>query len=64
MELSIVMKIGIHWIAIIGYDYNNGNEKIFVSDSGWSSGPTGWHDIDEFDRLSPYISNYVEVSER
>ena len=39
-----------HWVAILGYKVEDGQEKIFVSDSG--HGNTGWWPIDEFDGMA------------
>lgn len=38
-----------HWVAILDYKVENGEELIFVSDSGHNQ--TGWHPIDEFDGM-------------
>lgn len=45
---------GIHWIGIIGYRNENGQEQIFISDPGWGS--SGWKNIDEFeDNISKIV---------
>lgn len=46
-----------HWVAILGYKVEDGQEKIFVSDSG--HGNTGWWPIDEFNGM---VSNVLFVN--
>ena len=40
-----------HWIAILAYRVEAGEEQIFVADVG--NGNTGWRPIDEFEPSGP-----------
>lgn len=52
----------VHWIAILGYKYENGKEQIFISDPGWES--SGWKDIDEFEVCKSVIKNFHTIYEK
>ncbi len=49
-----------HWIVILGYKNEDGNEQIFVADS--ALGNTGWYSIDEFESCKNYKDGFTIVS--
>ncbi|MBQ6992634.1 MAG: hypothetical protein IJN50_07035 [Clostridia bacterium] len=48
----------IHWVSIIGYKNENGQEKIYVADPA-SSSRCDWYDIDEFENSKKGFVNYL-----
>ena len=55
-----------HWIAILGYRVESGEEQIFVADVG--NGNTGWRPVDEFEPSGPGRlvngKNMIVISEK
>lgn len=52
-----------HWVAVLGYRIENGEEQIYIGNSVSSWG-NGWRSLDEFERCQSQIKYFTVIKEK